>query len=190
MKLKRYALWALLAGFVIALAGVAMPLAVLYLTPQDPRISIIGAADAPTYYLIISTLLDNMPWVLVLLGLTLMISAVFCLLFSKTVRGHCTVKTSLISLGLSATGALGLICVLVWFSIVAFDEVSKHPIEYPLSIAAGLLCLCAFITLILQYFNMRKEKWSGKGLLIDVLTSIIYLPVFFYIFSYLCEIVG
>ena len=190
MKLKRNARWALLGGFVMALVGIAMPVAVLLSDPHNGGMSIIGGMDAPTMQYLVTGIFGSLPDVLVLSGITLMISAVFCLLFSKTVKEHCAVKTSAISLGLSATGALGLVCAFVWFSIVAFDEVRKHPIEYPVSISLGLACLCVFIILIIQYFNARTNNWSVKGLVIDVLTSIFYLPTFFFIFSYLYEIIG
>ena len=88
-------------------------------------------------------------------------------------------------MGLSCVGALGLVCVFIWFSIVSFGEMSKHPIEYPVSVLLGIVCFFAFVVLIAVYLKLRKTNWSIKGLIIDILTSIIYLPTFFYIFSYI-----
>lgn len=190
MKLKRNALWALLAGFLIVLAGVAMPLAVLYLISQNPRTGIIGGAGAPTLQFRVFQTFGVLPYTLVLLGVAVMISAVFCLLFSKTVQGHCGLKTSLVSLGLSATGAAGLCCVLIWIACVAFGGAPKHyPVRYPLSIALGMVCLCVFILLGLLYCKLREGKWSIRGVVIDVLTSILYLPAFFFAFNYLYALV-
>ena len=74
----------------------------------------------------------------------MLISAGFCLLFSKTVIAHCTIKTSVISIGLSGIGALGLVCAFLWFTIVSYHEMSKHPVEYPVSILLGMICFIAF----------------------------------------------
>ena len=191
MKLKRNALWALLAGFLLALAGAWMPISVMLFSEQSAETAIIGGAGAPTLQYLVSQTFGVLPYTLVLLGAAVMISAIFCLLFSKTGQGHCALKTSLVSLGLSATGAAGLCCVLIWAACVAFGGAPKrYPVRYPLSIALGMVCLCVFILLGMLYCKLRKDKWSAKGLLIDVLTSILYLPAFFFAFIYLFELVN
>ena len=190
MKLKRNALWALLAGFLIALAGAAMPIWVMLFYEPTAETGIIGGAGAPTLQYLVSQTFGVLPYTLVLLGAAVMISAVFCLLFSKTVQGHCTLKTSLVSLGLSATGAAGLYCVLIWIACVAFGGATKrYPVRYPLSIALGMVCLCVFILLGLLYCKVREGKWSIRGVAIDVLTSILYLPAFFFAFNYLYSLI-
>jgi hypothetical protein len=67
---------------------------------------------------------------------------------------------------------------------------SKHPIEYPVSIILGLLCFFAFVALIVMYCILRIKKWSFKGVIIDILTSIVWLPTFFLIFAFLSEMVA
>ena len=154
-------------------------------TLHNGTIGIIGGADAPTHTFMLWVSCDGLPIALISLGICLVISAVFCLIFSNTVKKYCNIKTSLISLGLSCVGAIGLVCVFIWFSIVSFGEMSKHPIEYPVSVLLGIVCFFAFVVLIAVYLKLRKTNWSIKGLIIDILTSIIYLPTFFYIFSYI-----
>jgi len=66
---------------------------------------------------------------------------------------------------------------------------SKHPIEYPVSIFLGVLSFVAFVGLIFLYFKERKTNWSVKGIIIDVLTYAVYLPTFFFAVSWLYEIV-
>lgn len=82
----------------------------------------------PTY--IFSLFYDRvgLPIFLLLSGVDLIITALFCFLFSKTVQAYCYIPTSGISVGLSA---LGVVCFLMWFSIASFDEMSRHPIAYP-----------------------------------------------------------
>ena len=185
MKLKRYSLIVLLLGFVVLLVGTIMPVIywINFTALYGATVGIIGGADAPTYKLLLSSIFEGLPFVLILFGITLIISSAFCLLFSKTVRAYCHIATSAISLGLSAVGALGLVCAFLWFVVVSFNEISKYPIQYPVSVIVGILCLFAFLALIALYFKARCKNWSIKGLVIDILTSIVYLPTFFFMFA-------
>ena len=186
MKLKRNALIILILGVLMSCLGFIAP--IVYwnnYTLQNVTIGIIGGADAPTYTFMLSTLFDGLLLVLILLGISLVFSAGFCFIFSNTVKKHCNINSSVISLGLSGVGALGLVCAFLWFSIVSFGEMSKYPIEYPVSILLGIVCFFAFAVLIAVYLKLRKTNWSVKGFCIDILTSIIYLPTFFFLFSYI-----
>lgn len=190
MKLKRFSLIALISGLFISVLGFLIPL--IYwssYTAHNGTIGIIGGADAPTYTFMLSALFDGLPIDLVIWGITLVVSSVFCVLLSKTVKTYCNIKTSAISLALSGIGALGLVCAFLWFTIVAFGEMSKHPIEYPVSILLGVLCFFAFLVFVALYFKERKKNWSIKGVIIDFLTSIVYLPAFFFAFAYLYQII-
>lgn len=177
MKLKRYALWVLLSGIGVFLLGFVIP----FVTARHASMGIVGGADWPTYQF----LLNGWPIAFMLLGISAVISSGVCLVFSKTVNKHCNIKTSAISLGLSGVGALGVYCVFWWFSMAAFGEASRHPVEYPVSIVLGMLCFLAFILSIGLYFMVRRKNLSVIGVILDVLTSILYLPSFFMIISYL-----
>ena len=190
MKLKRNSLIVLILGFFILILGFIIP--IFYwsnYTSNNGATGIIGGADTPTYTFMLSALFEGLPFVLVLLGISLVVSSFFCLLFSKTVKIHCNINSSAISLVLSGVGALGLVCAFIWFTIVSFGEISKHLFEYPVIVLLGVLCFFAFIILIALYFKARKLNWSIKGIIIDVLTSVVYLPTFFFAFAYLYEII-
>ena len=188
MKLKRNALIVLILGFFISILGFLTPIVCWNIYPfHKGAIGIIGGADAPTYIFMLSALFGDLPFTLVLLGISLIVSSAFCLLFSKTVIAHCNITTSAISLALSGVGALGLACGFICFAIASLGNVSKYPIEYPVSAWLGVLCFFAFVVLVVLYFEARKTNWSIKGIIIDVLTSIVYLPVFFFVFAYLYE---
>ena len=176
----------LASGILLLIIGVLLPFIALqnYIS-YNGAISIIGGADIPTYEVIVFGWMNGLPFCLMLLGAALSISALFCLLFSKTVKANCTIKTSALSIGLSAVGAMGITCVFIWFTIVSFHEMSKHPISYPLSKILGMLCFFAFIVLIALYFKERKNHWTVKGFFIDIFTSILYLPAFFFTLGYL-----
>ena len=186
MKLKQISLLTLLTGAMFSIIGVIVPFITLQnYTSQNGAIGIIGGADTPTYEFVVFRIMNGWPFVAILFGITLIVSALFCLIFSKTVKNNCNIKTTALSLGLSAVGAAGLVCAFLWFSIVSFGEMSKHPIEYPVSILLGIVCFFAFVVLIALYFIARKINWSIKGFCIDILTSVIFLPTFFFAFSYL-----
>lgn len=187
MKLKRYALWVLLSGIGVSLLGFMEPIVYLEIVMRGPSTGIVGGMDGPTYWFLLSKMYDGWPIAFVLLGISVVISSGFCLLFSKTVHTHCNIETSAISLGLSGVGAAGLVSALWCFAIVVLDRPSRFPIEYPVSIALGVLCFLAFILLIGLYFMVRGKNWSIIGVIIDVLTSIVYLPAFFWIISYVYE---
>lgn len=177
----------LLSGVLLLAMGAAMPIVIWRLAASNGASSIIGGADMPSYLFMLFSVLDGLPLILVLFGIGAIISATFCLVFSKTVKNHCHLTTSAISLSLSACGGLGLVCALVWFSIVTFGETRRYPMEYPASMALGASALVVFLGLIALYFKVRLEKWSAKGLLLDVGMSILYLPGFFFAFTYLYE---
>lgn len=182
---KRNALIVLICGVVLLALGFGLP--IVAMQGADPAATgIIGGADAPTYQFLLFNIFDGLMPVLVAFGISIVISSGFCLVFSKTVMKHCGIRTSAISLGLSCVGGAGLVCFMVWF----FAEASKHPIEYPASMAGGLACLGVFSILIVLYFKTREEKCTAIGVVIDVLTSIVYLPAFFWLFTWLAEILS
>lgn len=183
MNLKRNSLIVLIVGFVSLLIGAITPIVCLENFKSKSGVGIIGGASSNTYKFLLASLFDGFLMFLVLLGIALIISAVFCLLFSNTVKTHCNIKTSLISLGLSSIGALGVFCAVLWFTFVSFHETSKFPIAYPVSVMIGVVCLFVFFLLIMFYIKSRKNIWSVKGFVIDILTSIIYFPAFFLIFQ-------
>lgn len=190
MKWKQMALITLSVGVIISVIGAIVPfIALQNEISQNGAIGIIGGADTPTYKFIVFRLVNGWPFCAILFGITLIVSALFCLIFSKTVESNCNIKTTAISLGLSAVGAIGLFCVCLWLSIVSFHEVSKHPISYPLSIILGTVCFFLFVILVVYYLKFRKNAWSIKGFWIDIATGVLYLPTFFFAFSYLYEMI-
>lgn len=109
-------------------------------------------------------------------GFSTVLCACFCLIFSGTVRRHCWVSTSLASVGLSAMGALGLVSGIN----VAFLSPTKNPIAFPAYFSLACFCLAVFLGMIALYTCLRSKRWSFWGSLMDVLTSIIFLPGFWW----------
>ncbi len=189
MKLKKYSLIALITGFCMLAFTVVFPVFYAYVK-NDPSTAIIGGADSPTYDYLRQNLFDGFILFAESLGVVLIIMSAFCLLFSKTVKKHCKFTTSIITLGLSASGSLGLVCFFRWFVIAAFNESGKYPIEHAVSVSLGTVCFVVFVLLLLLYFSKRKNQWSFKGLLIDVLTSFVCMPSFMFLYSYLENVIS
>ena len=101
MKRKRNTLLVSIFGFVVLLIGAAMPFAYwMNYTERYGSVGIIGGADVPpTYWFGLYALFSGLPMALVVVGITLLLSSAFYLAFSKTVKAHCKIKTSAISLG-------------------------------------------------------------------------------------------
>ena len=182
-KIKIYSSIALISGLVLVLASVLIPIIkFINYTAQNGSVGIIGGADTPTLLFLLQYSDGGLLFTSIL-GLTLFLSGGFCLIFGSVVINNCRLKTTALSLIISLFGASGLVCFFIWYSIVAFHEMSKHPLSYPLSIFSGLLSLIGFVTAIVFYIRVRKTNLKPKGIIIDILTSIITLPILFlYIF--------
>ena len=181
-KFKIYSSIALILGLLLALVSVLVPIIKINeFTAQNGSIGIIGGADGPTAIYLTSHLLDGNLLFTLILGLTLFLSGAFCLIFKRVVINNCSLKTTALSLIISFFGATGLVCFFIWYSIVAFHEMSKHPLSYPLSIIVGIILLIAFIITIIFYIRARKDNLKVKGIILDIITSIITLPISFWL---------
>ena len=185
--LKKYSLVMLITGFCMLAFTVAFPL-IYAAVDNGATTAIIGGADTPTYKFLFQNLFDGFILFAWSLSIVLIILSAFCLLFSKTVNKYCRLTTSIISLGLSASGSLGLICFFYWFVIVSFDELGKHPIQYSVSVSLGMVCLVVFVSLFALYFKERKKQRSFKGVIIDVLTCFICVPTVMYFYAFVLNL--
>lgn len=177
--MKKFSIGGLIIGIAALLVGVGYPLLSILLYYSKDSVGIIGGADSPTFWFWI---VGAVKWTgsVILLGITVTITSLFSLFCANIVKKNCNINTTGIAVGLSAVGGLGLACFLHCFFIVAFNEVSKHPIEYPVSIAVGALSFIAFLFLVVLYCIERSKNPRAVGVILDILTSILYLPFFFY----------
>ncbi len=86
-------------------------------------------------------------------------------------------KTSAVTLGISAAGGCGLAAVL-WCISMSLGGFQYYPIALPASIVMGLGALGAFLILCLAYFGVRRKESGIRGMLADVVTSVLFLPGF------------
>lgn len=124
--------------------------------------------------------------VCLLLGGGLILGNAPYVIFKRPTARGCTMATSLISLGFSVLGGLGLYCVLVY----GVTTSHRNPIAHPASLLMGILALFAFILLITFYVCERREKCTFMGLCMDGWSAIVHLLPCIFGFSYLHEIIS
>lgn len=192
MKLKIFALILLLVG--LLLLGVVIGLPQLVQEGAQGAVAIIGGADWPTSQYLLDRLMHSVNGCLLLWGIALTLTGLFFLIFTKTVKKHCTIKTSAIAMGTSLVTAAGLTFGLILFSVAitvaAFGGASQYPVRVPVSLVMGTLCFLAFVGLMVLYCRCRKGNRSTTGVVLDVVTGLLYLPAFFYAGSALYGILG
>lgn len=188
-KIKIYSFIGLILGLTLVLVSVLVPIIKINeFTAQNGSIGIIGGADTPTLLFLLRYNFGEGLLFLFILGLTLFLCGAFCLIFGRAVINNCTLKTTALSLIISLFGASGLSCFFIWYSIVVFHEMSIHPVAYLCGVFAGLLSLIAFVTAIVFYVRARKANLKPKGIIIDILTSTITLPILFLLVAKICTI--
>ena len=104
--------------------------------------------------------------------------SLFCLIFSRTVTRVCRFSTTLISLGLSAVGAIGFYAGIIFLSCFFLTSPERHPVRYPASGVALVLAFCAFVLWMWLYVRMRRKNKSILGVFLDIATALLYfLPL-------------
>lgn len=168
-RYKLFWLLALISGISLLLIGVVLPLILLHVSAPKSSIGIIGGADIPTAKLVLQLLFAEYQ-VPMILGLTLIVMSIFCLVFRRTVCKHCSIKTTLLSLGISCSCSMGYTGFLNWYFIVLFHEMSRHPIRYPGSIAMAIVALISFLVFTIWYCIVKKKNVTALGVFIDIAT--------------------
>ncbi len=177
MALKRFAITLLTISVIILITGTVF-LPIIYTSIND-SIVIIGGTASIMYKFIFFHTMNGLPFCITLFGAAFLITALICLIFNKKIPIYCSIKTSVISLIISAALALGLVCVFIFSSIVAFDQISMYPYAFPASILGSIVALLMIAWLTFVYIKARKQSASKMGALIDLLTVLIYLPPIF-----------
>lgn len=175
--MKRISAVFLSASVLILFLCLLMPM-LLWQGAQNDAVGIIGGADGPTAILV--TRLFGGFWLsAVLFWAATAFCGLFCLVFSQTVKTHCTFKTSGVALALAAVVGAGVYCA-VTFVICLMVGAEAHPIALRASVILGTVCFAALLFLVWLYGKLRKRCPSGKGIAIDLLFALIYLIPFFF----------
>lgn len=96
--MNAFSLIALVFGTILAVLGFLTPVVKI----NSFEMGIIGGADAPTYLTLLFGDYDGLLIAVALLGVALLVTALACMFFEKSVGTHCSLATSALSLGLGA----------------------------------------------------------------------------------------
>ncbi len=167
----------LIVGVIFLLVGLIQPIIAM------ANADIIGGAGFHTfsYYLRVSKWLYL---TFLTIGVPLMVSGLVWLLFPGFLSRHCPADTTLISLGLSACGGVGIYSFLTWLFLTALYSVDRYPIRYPLTMVLSLISFLCFVYLIFLYIRRRSLRLSWAGIGLDVGRSILYLPAFYMLLGF------
>ena len=183
--MKKFSAAVFIIGIVLFLSGFILPYVLIAKSGNQGAVGIIGGADGPTAKFITASVFKNLFLVLKYLGGALILTGIFALLFENTVKNNSTVKTALLSFGLSGLTAAGLGCLFNVLFIVFFSHPDKHPYEYPLSIAVGLICLAVFTVILCLYIKERMKIRKFKGIIIDICLFSVWLTPLLLLIDYL-----
>ncbi len=83
-------------------------------------------------------------------------------------------------------GSLGFICLFEWYTMACFNEFSKYPYRYPISIVTGIISLIiCVINLIDNIKNLKEEKNKVKIIIIELLFTTILFVLFLCTFGFI-----
>ena len=189
MRMKKRAAIVLGVSAVLLLVCILVPFGVLG-AEQNETVGIIGGADGPTVIMIVGAFWEGVFPALITLSLSTVLCGLFCLLFSKAVKEHCTLKTSGIALSLSACASLLFYCFLLFASCFIMTSPDKHPVTLPLSVVVGGVAAVAFVWLFTLWVKFRAQKPSAKGVVFDILLFFDYLLPMFLLFDFIRNLIA
>ena len=167
-----------LGSAIVILTIVITIISALIYSKENGNIPIIGGADEQTVFHALRFSLFENAFYRIVFGMTLLLIGLLGLIFRKTIFANCTKKSSLLTLSTSFFGGLGFASLLFWFVTVATNQIRFSPIGYPTSIVVGFLSLFAVIISIVLYVKEQKKDLKIKGIIIEVLATIITFPCF------------
>lgn len=183
--MKKINIFSLVTGILgaLCLLVAAIPI-ILVLTKFGGAndIGVIGGADTPTAIHVAYVVMDGWPVLALWLGVPLILTSLFTVIFKKTTANCLTVKTSVTAILISAMCGAGAFSCMQLFLMNLFGA-DENPVAYPCFKAAAVIAIVAFVFLVAQYcFKFRKAKPSAKGVIIDILTAIVYVPFMYFAF--------
>lgn len=126
-----------------------------------------------------------LPELLTIAGIDFFVCGIIGLIFNTYLAKICTLKTTVTALAISSVISLGIWCCMSYISCFFLTAPDKHPVRYPASVILGGICFIVFCVLVCFYVKFRKINRTVKGVIVDILLTIIYLPMFVVLFAVL-----
>jgi hypothetical protein len=117
-----------------------------------------------------------------LLGAAVAIVSFLGFVFHEKLQGICSIKTSLVAVGISGFTASGMFAALRIADLMlsnAFDPQYSYPLKEPAAFAGGLISGLGVIVLWWLYVKFRGKSKSKTGTFFDVVTAFLFIPGFF-----------
>lgn len=165
-KMRKRGIVTLIIGAVILVLGIVVPLVFsnLVKAPVTEEVSVLSPQRVSLYIAI----------ALIPLSFALMLNGLFITLFPTFTENVCRASTTVISIAISAFGSLVLVSLFNLYVYVVFNESKLHPVSYPVSFFAALLCFFACCILALIYYHFRRKNYSLQGIAVDLFTMALY----------------
>lgn len=189
MKLKTIITVGLCIG-IIGLAAILIPYIVTYCFSANEieSVGIIGAADSPTARFLTFRLFVNKQFLPVSVFLTLTVISVIYLIFNKVATNGCTLKTTVLSVGASASISAALLGILKLYFSTDLDAGYREQILFSLFRIFVFAFPIIFILLLIFYFLARKVKPSVGGTLLDTVTALLLIVPFTSFFHFITNL--
>ncbi len=161
--MKKFALVALILGFVLLAVGLIIP----FIEIQNAEITLIGVEESMSQGEIYNLALRKPLYLfLVSYGGAVMLSGLICLLFANAVQTYCGFKTTFYMLLIALVLAVDVNIGMIDSSIV--------------NIIGNIITVFFFLTFFGSYTKHRKANKSVKGFLLDLSFAIAFIYPFLF----------
>lgn len=181
--MKKNGIMLVFAGVILLLIGSLLPYLFLILNPNTSSVGIIGGADSETLRLISVRVFHNIDLTLQMFGGAFVIIGLVSFFLGDRLHFHCTIASTILAFGISATFSFCVCCGLSFASCFLLTTPDKHPIRLPLSLILGVIGAGFFILLIDRYIKQRKINKSVWGMAADIGMILLYVIPFVMLFS-------
>ena len=168
----------LIVGAIILAIGFFAPYVFEILHRNEIPVGVIaGGIDFPSYQDMLLNHWYGLWSIFVHLGGAMILTSGFALIFHNTVSKHCERITTLSSLGLSISGAACLMFFLFTLS-TSGDNHMHYPYANPLAAFCVIVFTLISVFLLAWYWYNRFKRFSLRGILLDILLTVVYFPAF------------
>ena len=115
-------------------------------------------------------------------GAAMFLAGLITLIFQKTVRENCYMRTGLLMTAICTAAGCFAYCTVSLLTCIR-TGITNHQNRFPVSIAAILALTAILIVAVATYVRLRRTAPSGKGVTLDVIRGVLFLIPGFYLCS-------
>lgn len=160
------------------LASIVTGIILLMIWSLFPFIAKISGIDA---YSNISMIRASM----LIFSIAFFVLSILLHIFRKQMEEYCSLRTTCLSILISAVGSLGLYAAFIFYLTFFLGSVREHPIVYNVGRVVIPLSFLLFCILLVVYILVRRKKIFSIGTVIDIIISIIFIIPFWSIYAFI-----